>query len=194
MVGVHMAGEDGVAADAVLAEIDGHALGQAQHPGLGNSVGGVGFPGAAAVYRRGADDGAAVALRDHGSGGLLRAEVETLEADIEVGVPVVFAQFEKVLTGAAVGIVGEDVDTVEAGDKGCEHPRDLRAVGDSAGEEFGLAAHGADQAQGLLGVVVVVEVVDADIAAGCGEGQGDAAADAALAAGDEGFFAAQVVG
>ena len=75
VVGVHVAGEDGVAADAVFAEVYGHAFGQANDAGFGAAVRCIGFPSSAAVDGRGAADSAAVSLFDHFLGGSLAAEV-----------------------------------------------------------------------------------------------------------------------
>ena len=140
------------------------------------------------MHRGGADDGSAVALRHHGARRLLRAQEKSLEAHVEILVPILLAEFEEGLARATVGVVDQDVNAAKPFEKGREHRLDLGAVGNIASEELGLAAHGADQAQSFAGIVVVVQVVDPHVAASFGQSQGNAATDAALAAGDEGFF------
>ena len=67
----------------------------------------------------------------------------------------------------------------------------LGAVRNIAGEKLGVSAHVADQAQGRLRVGIQFQIVDADVTAALCQSQGNAAADAALAAGDEGFLAVE---
>ena len=54
-----------------------------------------------------------------------------------------------------------------------------------------LAAHVTDQSEGFLCVGVQLKIVDADVTPVFGQGQGNAPADVALAAGDEGLLAVE---
>ena len=89
------------------------------------------------------------------------------------------------------GVVGQNIDPAEAGKESGEHLLDLVAVRDVAGEKIGFPAHIADQLEGLFGVGIQFQVIDADVAPSIRQGQGDAAADAAFAASDEGFLAVE---
>ena len=194
MIGVHVSGQDGIAADAVFSQIQGHACGQAQYPGFGRPVGGIPFPGSLSVHRGGADNAAALSLLHHGARRLLTAEEKSLESYVQIQIPVFFAEFQKCLASTAVGVVDQNVDAAEARQELAEHFFDLGGGGNIALEKFGFAALLANQLQGFIGVGIGGQIVDAHIAASFGQGQGDAAADAALAAGDKGFFAEQGMG
>jgi hypothetical protein len=67
-------------------------------------------------------------------------------------------------------------------------------VADVAGDGQALAPGGLDVALRFLGVLVLVLVEDHHVGALLGEADGDRAADAAVAAGDDGALARELVG
>ncbi|MNX81916.1 hypothetical protein D3C86_1136220 [compost metagenome] len=94
----------------------------------------------------------------------------------------------------AAGVVDQEVQPPELLDHLLD---DLLAVGgvrEVALDGEALAAGLADPAQGLLGVVVLVEVGDRDVGPLAGEGDRDRPADAAVAAGHQGLASEQLVG
>ena len=69
-----------------------------------------------------------------------------------------------------------------------EHPADLGTVGDVGLVPGRLPALAAHRLHGPLGVIVTLDVVDADVRAVAGEKLGNATPDAASRAGDQHFL------
>ena len=91
--------------------------------------------------------------------------------------------------GSTIRIVDQDVDAAESVEERVEHTIHRRAVRDVSSEKFGLPIHGSNHFERLVTVSIVIQVVNADVATGFGQGQSYASSDAALAAGDKGLLA-----
>src|SRR5439155_23957608 len=149
------AGGDGVAGDAVTAEIAGDNAGEAGDGRLGGAV--VGLAGVApeAGLRAEVDD-AAVALLSHEDGGRLDRGEVALEVHGHDLVPLLLAHVEDHAVAEDAGVVDEDIDPPEFVDCGLDdvlpavHGRDGVVVCDC------LVALGLDLGDDLVGGAVVV--------------------------------------
>src|SRR5207248_4649387 len=139
--------------------------------GLGGGVVRAGVePAAPAGVGRDHDD-APAALPAHGEAGGLGAEEGALEVDVEQQVPVGFFQLEDGLALEQAGVVDEDVDAAEGGERGGDDAAGLRDVAEVGGMPGGATAEGADLlADGGAGLGVAA--VDEDVGALAGEGEG----------------------
>ncbi|MGX0523463.1 hypothetical protein ACUXMH_000617 [Ralstonia pickettii] len=89
-------------------------------------------------------------------------------------------------------VAHHDVDLAERGDRLRDDRAGVCLVAQVAGNGFAAAARCADEAAGLVGVVVFVQVRDQHIGAFLGKADGDRAADAAVAAGDDGHLVCEL--
>src|SRR5690606_11870354 len=189
---LHGAGEnhpggDGVAADALQAVLHGDVLGQGNDRRLGGAVGGAHHIAHPAGIRRGVDDGAAP-RRNHVGDGVLAAEQEGGDVDVEGGVPDLQGNVHH---GGVLGLdrQGGDghvvVEHVE-GAEGLHGAVDQRLDGVGVG---GVVAHrdgvGAD-AFGEFAGGVDIEIADHHLGALGGIADGAGGADTGGASGNDG--------
>ena len=83
------------------------------------------------------------------------------------------------------GVVDQHVDAAKGFDGFLHHVQAGLAVDQVAGQQDGLAPGLGDQAGGLAGILVLVQVGDGNIGAFTGEGDGHGAADTAVGAGNQ---------
>ena len=110
---------------------------------------------------------------------------DAFEVRVEHGVEVLFLHAHEQAVARDARVVHENVDRAEHLRDGCDHPLDLRAVGDIRLKERGLAADCLDGRLRLLRLRGVARVVDGDRCALSCEPQRDGAADAAGRARDK---------
>ena len=151
---VHRAGADAVDADVVLAVIDRHRLGEADHGGLRGRVGGE--PARPQRRdRRDVDDRAALGGLDHGRDGVLGEQEHRLDVDLHH--PAIFLGLlvDDAAAAADADIVVEEVEPAPAVDRRIDQPLALGLLGDVAGMRRGRAALGLDHLHRALGELEV---------------------------------------
>jgi hypothetical protein len=89
------------------------------------------------------------------------------------------------------GIVDKNIETSERFQRGFDHGRDGRLVGDIDIDGQRLGAEGFDVADGVIGFCLVPSGND-DACARAGQTPCHAEADAAIATGDDGDFAGEI--
>ena len=119
------------------------------------------------------------------TGGAAGAKERPFQADIQGLVPLLLFDIGELLATAGIGIVDQDIDAAEPVRERAEHVLDLACCGDVGPKELGVCSQGSDLSQGLLGVFAALEIIDAQIASGLGQGEGDAAPDVASRACDQ---------
>ena len=83
------------------------------------------------------------------------------------------------------GVVDEDVDAAQFSHRLVDDLAAMLGILDVAGYQHGLAASSLDQAFGVLGILVLFKIRDENVRPFPRIGNGDGAADAAIAAGDD---------
>src|SRR5690606_13062279 len=99
--------------------------------------------------------------------------------------PLLVGELEERHDGLDARVVDEDVDGTELLPHAVDHGLDVGPARDVALHGDRPAAAAPDVGSGFLGLRGLADVVDGDVGALLGEDLGDAAADAAAAAGDE---------
>jgi len=154
---------------------------------LGGHVGGLEQARDLGMHRAHVDDRAALLLRVH----RLEAGAGGQEGAVEVDREHLLPGLERHLVHRAdhlhAGIADQDVDAAELAHDALHTGLHLRLAGDVHGDADGLAAGIADLPGHRLGPFQV-EVGDGDLGALAGEGQRDAAADAAGRTRDDGYL------
>ena len=191
-VAVDQARADRVDPDAMRTEFQRRGLGEHQQRRLGGGVVAMAGRRIVAFDRGDVDDRARLAgfprMLDEG------ADKQERTGDIRRhhGVPVAFRHVGQHLHRLLAGIVDQDIDAAEMRDRLRDQigralaRRDVGLAGDS------LAAGRPDRLGDRFGGLPVAVVVADDIGAGLAEAPGDAGADAAARAGDDGGVAGKV--
>ena len=135
--------------------------------------------------------GAAAALGDHLLGRDLRAEEGALQVDRHHLLVLRLGGVEDRRAGLDAGVVDHHVEPAERLDRLVDEPLQVLDLADVGLHADGLVAELRDLAFEVLGRLLVGDVVDDDVGALAGEGEGDGLADAAVAAGDDGDLALQ---
>ena len=151
---VHRAGADAVDADVVLAVIDRHRLGEADHRGLRGRVGGE--PARPQRRDRGdVDDRAALGGLDHRRDRVLGQQEHGLDVDLHD--PAVFLGLlvDHAAAAADADIVVEEIEPAPAVDRGVDQPLAIGFLGDVAGMRGGCAALGLDHLDRAFGELEV---------------------------------------
>src|SRR5690606_1731103 len=187
------AGADLVDGDALLAEAGGPELRRHRHPRLRDAV-------LAAVrrdHRRGdradVDDGAAeavvsAALLDHPIGDGLCEEIRPLEVDAEHPVEALLGGVEEVtaLARADAGVVDEQVEPAELAAHGLDEALAVGGLAHVGRDVEHLGAEGAEGVERLAHLRLGAAAAEGEVEPLARERLGDAEADAAGPAGDEG--------
>ena len=107
-------------------------------------------------------------------------------------VPLLVADLLKAIVGhLECRVAHQHIDTAEFGDSALDYPAAVRRVGQVARHQYTLAAGVFNELRHLGGILVFVEIGDQHVGALAGVGDGDRAADAAVAAGDHRALAGQ---
>ena len=128
------------------------------------------------------DDPAAVALGDHLVGRRLGAEEDALQVDVLDPVPQLLGHRQELVEWADAGVIDEDVEAAEGGDRLGDHRLDLGLDRDIGRDGDGLSSLRRDRGHDSGGVLVAGfgrVGVDDDFGAGFGQAQADTPADAA---------------
>jgi hypothetical protein len=161
------------------------------HAGLGRAVGGEEGEPCFAGLRGDTDDASAAALGQHLASGGAHAEEDAAQVDGDRTVePLVCHLHERHRRVADAGVVDCDVDSPEALHCGGEERLDVCRLADVAGVRVDVGAVLFGDLR-RLGEAVGVQVQQRQLRAFKGEALGDAAADAASGAGDQGDFVLQ---
>src|SRR5207244_7246730 len=148
--GVNAVRPDGV---AELAGLHGRDPGQPVDRGLGRGVDGDAGEGDGGGDRRDVDHGAAAAGRAagaHGAEGVLDAERGAQDVDLEHLADIVWVQVDDQAGNLDAGVVDDDVEAAELGDRALDAQLPAVVVGHVQREERGVAAGLLDRVDGGL--------------------------------------------
>ena len=81
---------------------------------------------------------------------MFAGQKNTLEVEIDLGVPRLLRHLDRTAGRRAADIVDENIDAAEAGDTGFDHRRDLLRIGDVAGVNREIGAGLLQAADGLV--------------------------------------------
>ena len=187
---VGQAGGDGVDADAMGGQRQGHRAGHAEHARLAGRV----VHAARVAADRGGrdvDDRAGLARRHHRARRRLGAEEAALEVHGEHVIPLRLGQLEERGAREDARVVDEDVGRAQLRGRRRQDGRDVLAPRDVARDDHRLAAVAPDLGGHALRGRAVIQEVDADVGAVASQRDGDGPADALLRARDERHSAAE---
>ena len=189
--GVDLALHDHAGSDAVDTDLGrpgfGHGLREHVERGLGGAVVAVGGPGMNAAERADVDD-ATVGGAQVGQSGL-GGEEGRAGVSCEHVVPLEGRDLFERDGFEGAGVVDEDVDAVEVFGHGGNCFGDVFGLGQIAARGEGVDLEAGEVANGLLSFGLRLKKGDRDVRAVLGKREGDGAANAFSAAGDEGSFA-----
>lgn len=152
--------------------------------GLGGAV--VGMRGPWPYPSEGADVDDPTLRRAQVLEGFTGDEERSAGVGLEGGVPLGEGELVEGCGLEETGVINQDVESLVAGDGGCDGHADGGFGADVALDGEGAAAELLDGIDGFDGVIGGGAVGDGDVGTGCGEREGEGAADAFGAAGDEG--------
>ena len=92
------------------------------------------------------------------------------------------------------GVVDEDINAAKLIDRTLDHRTAMGRILQVAGDQHRLASLLLDQFLDLFGVIMLVQIGDQNVGAFARIGNGDGAANAAVASGDDRFLAVQPFG
>ena len=189
--GGYGAGADGADADAIGAQVFGHAIGHAEKSPFGGAVEAASGERIFAGERADVDNVSAAAGNHSGDYGAA-GEEHSFQIGVQYSVPVAFGAFVDGAEAAGAGVVDEEVDGAEMGKGFFDEGGDLGGGGDVGGHgedvvgfgrRFGRQLGNEAGAGGFERIGIASAYSDAR--AEFGEAFGDGEADAAAGSGDE---------
>ena len=132
------------------------------------------------------DDGAPIPLGDHLPGSGLGAEEGAAQIVVDDQVPLLFGHVDEGAKGLEAGIVNQDVKTAEMADCFFDEVGGAFLCTDVGRDRDGRAAEGFNLVDHGLRAGGAGTVVDDDLRSRCGKTEGNTAAQAAAAAGNDG--------
>ncbi|PAV67246.1 hypothetical protein WR25_02371 [Diploscapter pachys] len=139
-VGHHVSRRQGVHANAMARQLQGHGAGQVRQAGLGRQIRGDGAGHPAGEDRGDVDQAAALPCGNHAPRAFLGHRPGALEVGVEYAVPTAIIAVEQRLAVAHAGVVDQHIQ----GAGGIEHPADIVPAGHIEGKGAGPAAAGLD--------------------------------------------------